>query len=274
MGYFLNKTIGLMCYRDKRDNDSVMKSLSKTAQAAGLSCVTMPESLSQLAPSLFDEYSKKLDFIVSLGGDGSVLEASELAARLNVPLLGVNNGRVGFLTEIEISEFEQTLSCIYSGNFALDKRMLLKCEALGLEYVNLNDFIVYKKSLSGVVQLEVKIDGMSTGEAFCDGIVVSTATGATAYSISAGGSIIAPGLDVLLVTPICPHSLCFKPIVASPDSIIEITAHSDSFLACAGENVNDIPAGTMVRLSRSELTCDFITLKKRNLYSLIRTKLT
>ena len=237
-------------------------------------CAAFPESVKEIDFPFLNIENSPIDFVISLGGDGSVLIASQLSASRNVPLLGVNNGRIGFLTEIEIGEFGKALDCIAAGEYSLDKKMMLSCHTGIDEYTGLNDFTVYKKAFAEVVNISVDINGIDAGSMFCDGVIVSTPTGATAYSISAGGPLIAPGLDCILITPICPHSLSFRPIVASADSIVRIHAYSNCALACAGTSVADINSGETVVISRSEKSCDFLRLKKHNIYSLVRQKLT
>lgn len=269
-----NRTVGFICHRNKGNNSSVLKELAQIAQRLGIRSATFPEVARNIDFPFLNIEEVNVDFIAAIGGDGSVIWASEFASKHNRPLIAINNGRVGFLTEIEIKEFESALTRIYSGDYTIDKRMMISCNVQDAEYVSLNDFTVYKKSFAGVVQLKIAIDGIDAGEVFCDGVVVSTPTGATAYSISAGGPVIAPGLNALIVTPICPHSLCFRPIVADADSVVKITVKTDGFLACAGEAVNDIAAGSVITVKRSDLVCDFLILREHNIYSLIRSKLT
>lgn len=269
-----NKTIGFVFHNTKRNNNDIILSFAKTANERGFSCAAYKDNAKEINFPFLDIEKCRLDYVFALGGDGSVISASSLAAERSVPLLGINNGRIGFLTELEISDFVIALDRITAGDFALDKKMMLKCTVDGDDIITLNDFTVYKKSFAETINLSISVNGIDAGNVFCDGIVVSTPTGATAYSISAGGPIVAPGLECILITPICPHSLCFRPIVASADSVINISMLSDSMLACAGHILLDIDLGKTITITKAAQTCDFMVFKEHNIYSLIREKLT
>ena len=268
MDILKTKKIGFIYHPAKRDNDAVIERLALLARESGFLCVA--KGYAEFADS--DDCSE-VDFMVVLGGDGSVITASDFAADYGVPLLGVNNGRVGFLTEVEISEFALALEKIKLGEFTLEKKMMLECSLFGEHYSCLNDFTVYKKNVAEVAHLNISVDGKSTGDILCDGVVISTPTGATAYSLSAGGPIIAPGLDCILITPICPHSMCVRPIVARADSEVLVTAYSECLLARAGDFNVQLHSGDNVLLKKSDVTCDFITFEEHNPYSLVRQKL-
>ena len=270
----MRKTIGFIFHINKQNNSEVIYSLALMAQEMGISCAAFSEAREKIDFPFLPLETTDVDFIVSLGGDGSVLSASDFASYKQVPILGINNGRVGFLTEIEISDFSSALTRIYNNDFSIYKRMMLSCSVNEREFISLNDFTIYKSFFAGIAHLNITINGIYAGEVFCDGIVISTPTGATAYSISAGGPIIAPGLDAILVTPICPHSLSVRPIVTSPDSQIDICCISDGVLARAGETAYMLNAGSKITLKAAKSSCDFISLSEYNLYSLIREKLT
>ena len=265
--------VGFIFYNAKRNNDEVIVQFAEAAKRRGLDCAAFSSETRHIDFPFLDLESTDVDFAVVLGGDGSVLTASDFASERNIPLLAVNNGRVGFLTSVEISSFDSVLDRILCGDFTIEKKMMLSCTFHEKTLTSLNDFTVYKSNIMNVAQLAVSIDGTDAGSLFCDGIIVSTPTGSTAYSISAGGPIIAPGLDVIAVTPVCPHTLCFKPIVARADSVIEIKALSDCVLARAGTAPLNIERGETLTFKRSSRTSDFFVFGKDNIYSLIREKL-
>ena len=214
------------------------------------------------------------DLMVAMGGDGTILRAAGYAAEKEVPLLGINFGRVGFLSEIDVESFSTALDAIKKEEFTLDRCMMLACCINGGEPVHcLNEAVLYRKNFSGVVSINVNINGSDAGTVSCDGLIVSTPTGATGYTISAGGSIIAPGLDAAIITPICPHTLSFRPIIASNDSVIRLSQQQEGFLAMDGIEVHRIMPGDVIDIIRSERCVNFIRLGERNLFNLIRTKL-
>ena len=267
------KTIGFVLHSRKRNNVEIVSQLADSAKSRGYLCSATKDTMEWTDYPFLSFEDVGADLVVSLGGDGSVLLASQYAVEKGVPLLSINNGRVGFLTEIEISEFEKALDRVEKGDYGIYRRMMLRCDFRDSAYIGLNDFTVHKKSFAEVAHLSIEIDGINAGDCFCDGIVISTPTGSTAYSISAGGPVIAPNMDCILVTPICPHSIAFRPIVASDRSKVVITAKENCMLATGGTSASEIPAGESVLIQKAEKYCDFIVLNEKNLYSLIREKL-
>ena len=214
------------------------------------------------------------DIMVAMGGDGTILRAAGYSAEKGVPLLGINFGRIGFLSEIDVEKFSTALDAIKEDSFTIDKCMMLACCINGGEAVHcLNEAVLYRKNFSGVVSINVKINGADVGTVSCDGLIVSTPTGATGYTISAGGPIIAPGLDAAIITPICPHTLSFRPIIASDDSVVRLSQQQEGFLAMDGIETHRIMPGDVIDITRSRRSVNFIRLGERNLFSLIRTKL-
>ena len=214
------------------------------------------------------------DLMVAMGGDGTILRAADYAAEKGVPLLGINFGRIGFLSEIDVESFSAALDNIKADRFTMDSCMMLSCRVNGGEPMHcLNEAVLYRKNFSGVVSINVNINGADAGTVSCDGLIVSTPTGATGYTISAGGPIIAPGLDAAIITPICPHTLSFRPIITSKDSVVRLTLKQEGFLAMDGIETQRIVPGDVIDITRSELSANFIRFGERNLFKLIRTKL-
>ena len=268
-----NMHLGFILHSAKGNNAQIAGELAEQAHALGFLCSAEKDAKDASGYPFLDIERENIDFVISVGGDGSVLSASDFAAQRGVPLLAVNNGRVGFLTEIEPKDFGAAIIALRDGKYRTVARMMLECTAGNKAFTSLNDFTAYKKSFAEVAHLNISVDGIDAGDVFCDGIVVSTPTGATGYSISAGGPIIAPGMDCVLITPICPHSLGFRPIVAKDTSVVRIKAYSDCLLARAGEPAAEISTGDSITIKKSEMKCEFVVLGEKNLYSLIRSKL-
>lgn len=266
--------IGLICKPDKGGASIGLERIAHILEKHNIGLASSPKYISNPSVEFSDIEENDIDFVVAVGGDGTMLMASKYASAKGVPLLGINMGRVGFLNEIEIDEFESALKRICIGDYKLNKRMMLNCVDLGNSYDSLNDFTVYKSSFTEIADVGIEINGVYAGRVFCDGLVVSSPTGATAYSISAGGPVISPGIDVIIITPICPHSLAFRPIVAGCDSKIELTVHSDGCFASDGTVIRSLKKNERVTITKSTRTCDFIELNNKNIYSLIREKLT
>jgi len=268
--------IGFIFHKEKPESIPVMITVLDTAQKHGFECAVDPQCINYFPKhQLSSIESSPLDFLVVLGGDGTILRASALAASFQIPLLGVNLGRIGFLSEISVIEFDTALSAIKKGEYRLEHRMMLGCSINGdAEYYCLNDFLLYKHSFSGVAHVNISINGLDAGSAFCDGLIVSTPTGATGYSISAGGPVISPGLDVSIITPICPHSLYMRPIVSPADADLCFVMQSEGYLSADGQQIAEIGASDIVRITKASIGTEFIRFGEGNLYQLIRDKLT
>ena len=215
------------------------------------------------------------DAMVVIGGDGSLIHNAGWASRSGVPLLGVHSGRVGFLAETDEPHFEDALARLVRGEYLVEHRSMLSCTVNGGEpYHCLNDFLVFKHSFSGVAQIEVLIDGLTAGTVFGDGVVVATPTGATAYSLSAGGPILAVGHEAMVITPICSHTLYMRPVVADMSAVVTMRILDRGVVAADGERVCELKGGDTVSVTRSSRTVGFIRLEQANLYQRIREKLT
>lgn len=228
--------------------------------------------------SLFDgeETLKDPDnsVMIAVGGDGNFIRTAHTACRLHVPLFGVNCGRVGFLTEWTEDRFSDVLERLRTHSYAIEERAMLSVGINGEPVRScFNDLLVYKSSFSGVTELSLEINGQQMGDLFGDGIVVATSTGSTGYSLSAGGPILADGLEALVVTPICAHTLHFRPTVCSLDSTVAIRMGGEGYLAADGDRFSAVSRGDRITVTRSKDVVKLMTFQKRNLFRLITEKL-
>jgi NAD+ kinase len=176
------------------------------------------------------EMAKVVDLAIVMGGDGTMLNIARTLSPFQVPLIGVNQGRLGFLTDLTLDNMQDTIVDMLEGRFVTEHRLLLQARVMredvevftGLAF---NDVVVHRSHASSLVEFEVRIDGEYLYNQRADGLIVSTPTGSTAYSMSAGGPILHPGLDVLALVPICPHSLSNRPIVVKGSSVLELLMH-------------------------------------------------
>ncbi len=250
----------------------ILAKLIVCAEAMGVECVcaTDTEELSKLAKS--DGASALC--LVTLGGDGTILRAVGAAALTDTPILGINLGRVGFFSEIGAEEFENALIRIMSGEYHIERKRMLSCCVNDVCVGDcLNDFTLHRQSLSSIVQLEYDIDGDEVGNLMADGLIISTPSGSTGYTISAGGSVVAPRLECILVTPICPHSLTVRPIVTGFDSVITVKSKGECQLIADGRNLCKIDPEDVATVFDADKSVGFIRFKKRNIFKLIREKL-
>lgn len=194
--------------------------------------ITLPsQAYFDIAPA--DTLAKRCDLIVVVGGDGSILQASRLVAETDTPILGVNRGRLGFLADVHPDELEQHLTSVMFGQYHLDKRFLLSMQIFEngrmiAEDVALNDVVLHAGKSVHTIDYQLAIDGQAVYRHHADGLIVSTPTGSTAYSLSAGGPIIHPSLDAICLVPMYPHTLSSRPIVVAGSSRIEIIVHKDN----------------------------------------------
>ena len=170
---------------------------------------------------------KKADYAIVFGGDGTILSAARDLSQANVPVIGVNVGRLGFLAEFSVDEMIQLIDDIIDGKMRIEKRMIIKSciERAGerkLCSTAINDMVIAAGAPFNMVELKMKVDGQALAGCVGDGVIISTPTGSTAYNLSAGGPILSGDLSAIVITPLCPHSLSFRPIVISSESVIEI----------------------------------------------------
>lgn len=220
------------------------------------------------------------DVAVTVGGDGTIIHAAKYSARQNTPLIGVNVGRLGFAAEVEPNETESLLR-ILKGEYRTESRILLDVEVVkggkSKHYLAVNDAIIARGQLSKIVDLKLSLDGEEIANYRADGLLFATPTGSTAYSLSAGGPIVAPQMDCLMMTPVCPHSLFSRSVLFSGESELSITVKIPSECCCVltidGEKNVDILAEDKVIIKKSDLRLNLISLYKRNFYKRLNEKL-
>ena len=222
---------------------------------------------------------EKADFAVTLGGDGTILKCAGIAARYDVPVLGINLGRLGFMAELDIDELD-LLELAAAGKYQLDTRMMLDVSIINDGAARYTDCALNDAVVSGaqrVVDLAVSANGEPLTRFMGDGVIVSTPTGSTAYACSAGGAIIEPHIENIAVTPICPHNLHIRQLILSGGSAVQITPLGTSgygaFLTVDGRGGVPLETGEHAEITRSERVCKLIRVKKRNFYKIISEKL-
>ena len=261
----------------KTGSDGVLRKATEIAARSGYQCKVYEDASCMFADCI-EEDEDEPACIVTIGGDGTTLRAVSHAVNQGIeiitPILGINLGKIGFFSETSIEGFEETLKQFSEGDYTIETDRMLKASFKdGREFFALNDFLAYKSGFSSVSHIELGVDGADVGMIHGDGIIVSSRLGSTGYSISAGGPVVAPNLDVILVTPVCPHSLTVRPIAAAFDSVIEINAQSDCVMYADRISTVQVPAGTGFTVSGCNKQVGFIRTKKRNVFRLIRERL-
>ena len=245
---------------------SACRRLMNAAEADGFSCSLLHEDGISA--------SGNETAIVAVGGDGNFIRTAQIACRNGIPLFGVNCGRVGFLTEWTEESFAEALQMLKDGAYTVRERAMLAVNVNG-EHLHdcFNDLLIYKHSFSGVMKLSLEINGQAAGDLFGDGLIVATSIGATGYSLSAGGPIVADGLETMIVTPICAHTLHFRPMVCTMESNVEVTMDGKGVLAADGDRFRTVTRNDRITVTRSTLVTKLMTFRDRNLFRLISEKL-
>ncbi|MGE4498461.1 MAG: NAD(+)/NADH kinase [Deferribacterales bacterium] len=233
------------------------------------------------APADDDEIREKSDLIVVLGGDGTLISAARLLGAAETPVLGVNLGRLGFLTETRVDDVVSALDDFLNDDYRIEKRMKLHChlEEEGertLEIEVLNDVVINKSDLARIIEMEVYINGDFVNRYRADGLIISTPTGSTAYNLAAGGPIVHPETETIIISPICPHALTNRPIVISDNSNITIKLRSwdeNVSITYDGQVWRSIDPKMTITVKKAKSPTVLVVPKDKNYYSLLREKL-
>jgi NAD+ kinase len=228
-----------------------------------------------------DELAAKVDLMLVLGGDGTMIATSRLVGDSEVPVLGVNYGRLGYLAEFRIEELYPALETILVGKFAIEKRVMLTVELhRGWEQVSrnrvLNDIVINKGALARIIEIEALINEQFVNSFRADGLIVASPTGSTAYNLSAGGPVVYPSMNAIIITPICPFTLSNRPIVVPDESQIELrlkTPNEDVLLTLDGQVGLPLKPEDRVLIRKSRATFNLVQPMNRNYFEVLREKL-
>ena len=224
---------------------------------------------------------QRLDFAVSLGGDGTLLQMARYLAPLGVPAFGINFGKLGFLAEIDLRGMYKAISRLSQGNYTIETRSMLLASVLRNGEViaqahALNDHVLAKGMFSKLAHMMLFINGKLSGKYAADGLIIATATGSTAYSLSAGGPLVMPELDVSVITPVCAHSLANRALIIPMTEKIElkpVPGSEEMLLSADGENVIEVPNDTMVHIEKCPYDMKLVRLTSRDYYQTWQQKL-
>ncbi|MBE6976039.1 MAG: NAD(+)/NADH kinase [Ruminococcaceae bacterium] len=273
-------------YRD-RDFATVRKA-AKILEEAGIEAkICLPFEVDRtfqlprdLRFSRLDREMNSADMIICFGGDGTILHMAKTATRSGIPILGVNIGTMGFMAELEATELED-LKRLAAGQYSIDSRMMLDVTVLRdrdiiFHDMCLNDAVITKGGIARIVHLAVQCDGVQAMECGGDGLIVATPTGSTAYSLSAGGPIVEPEANSILITPICAHDVVSRCIVASDKRVIKVglsrNARRNAFLSVDGGKALKLNMGDVVTIKKSNCQTQLVRLKDRSFYDVVNLK--
>jgi NAD+ kinase len=276
--------VGVVAKLRAREAQGVVRTLVKWLKARGIEA-HLEASLAVKIPSdgsfTLEKFPRELSLIVVLGGDGTLLSVARAMGSKQIPILGVNLGSLGFLTDVALKDLYSALEAIVRGEGAIDNRMMLaatlerKGRVVASETV-LNDAVITKGAIARIIEIGVEIDRQFVANIRADGLIVSTPTGSTAYSLAAGGPILHPLLDAMILTPICPHTLTYRPVVVSDDAEIELTLRGDSgevYATFDGQTSQQMEPGDVVRVKKSRSGVKLVSLPEKNYFQILRNKL-
>lgn len=227
------------------------------------------------------ELAKQAECVIVLGGDGTLLSSARTIGALGKPIFGVNLGQLGFLTEIELPDLTPALERLISGQFEIEDRMMIQAEVYRngekiSNFYGLNDAVITKGAFARLIRLKTFVNSEYVDIYPADGLIISTPTGSTAYSLSAGGPLVAPNLELMLVTPICPHTLYSRPVVVDKDSEVTVelqVTQAEVMLTIDGQSGIQLMPLDQVVVRKAPFAAKFLKLNKRSFYEILRKKL-
>jgi len=259
--------VGLVANPEKETSQELVRAAVALIEKSGRTAV-MDTDTAKLAESV--------DLLMVFGGDGTMLRVAREIAGSNTPIVGINTGSLGFLTDVQAHQLSQALEEIWAGKTQLETRPLI--EAIGPAFTKsaLNDFVITRGPLPRLIELEVAVNGEALTRYRCDGLIVCSPTGSTAYSLAAGGAIISPDAEVFAVTPICPHTLSNRSVIVSLSSIIRVKALSErveTILSADGQPPTTLAPGAEITIRRSRHSIRLLHLAGSSFFDTLRRKL-
>jgi NAD+ kinase len=265
------KRIGILAHPLRPNTAPIAQSVAESLAARGIeSWVRTAWDASRAQPLVHGS-----DLVVAIGGDGAMLRAARVCAPEHVPVLGINTGRLGFLTEISPEDWPRGLESLLEGRYWIEQRMMIRCDVKHNNTVvghsdALNDVVISRGAIAKSVQLETYIDGGWATTYHCDGLIVATPTGSTAYALAVGGPILPPELKNILVVPVAPHLSMDRPMVLSQGATVEVVVDphtvTEVVLTVDGELLANLESSDLVMIRASDSTSQFVRLRDRNYF--------
>ena len=279
------KKVAIISKPGKPELSAILPQLFEWLHAHGYQVLMDPETGAYINSSEVFERAKiaeqSPDFAIVLGGDGTLLAAARAVAHAGVPILGINLGSLGFLTEVALAEMYAALEAVNADNCSREQRSMLHCQLMRSrkcigEYSALNDVVVAKAAIARIADFDLYLNGIFVSNYKADAVIISTPTGSTAYSLASGGPILAPDVDAIVITPVSPHSLTNRSLVVRDAACFEIvvnTSPEQSYLTVDGQVGTALEAGDRVTCRKSDDHVILLRLKNKNFYDVLRTKL-
>jgi NAD+ kinase len=276
--------IGIIPKKQDLRVQSILKDIVPWLQSRGIKIFLDQSSAEQRTRGICvgppEDLVKQVDMVSVFGGDGTLLYAARLIGASGIPIIGINLGSLGFLTEVKLDEMHDAFELVLSGNYQLEERVLLNVEVIRDEqvlaqFLALNDAVINKGALARMIELEVSVNSQPVLFTRADGLIISTPTGSTAYSLAAGGPILYPTLDAFIVAPICPHTLTNRPVVIPDKDVVTVCLRrgADVMLTVDGQVGMPLQPQDYLRVRRAESTLKLVLPFGNNFFKLLREKL-
>ena len=278
-------SVGVIGHPDLTLKPDLVRNICKWVEASGrkvfldnsLGSITRGKSIVLPNPS---ELSRMCDLMLVIGGDGTVLRVARDTAGSNVPLLGINAGRLGFLTSAAADDAKKALKTLWAGKYIIDPLPLIEATARlrgnKIKTIALNDILISRGANPRLIEMKVLVDGEPLTDYRCDGLIVATPAGSTAYSLAAGGAVVSPRAEVLTLNPICPQALSNRPLIVGFSSTIEVTIlkhRAETYLSADGQMQAQLETNDTVRIKRSRQKARLIRLQGNSFFETLRHKL-
>jgi NAD+ kinase len=277
------KKIGIICKQGRKEPQEILQELLPLIKKNGSETFVDSETAAALKINGFsrEDIASRVDLVLVLGGDGTMLSVSRLVAEKGIPILGINLGSLGFITEVSRDEIFSTVNKMLNDGCAIEERLMLSAAVHRdgkklTEYTVLNDVVINKGAVARIIDLETNINGSYVTTFKADGLIISTPTGSTAYSLSAGGPILYPTLESIVLTPICSHTLTNRPIVLPDNFKIEIIIRKisgDVFLTLDGQVGFSLMMGDVIEINKADYKTKLLVPLERDYFRVLRTKL-
>jgi len=268
----------LMTHPNRRDQIAVAEKIVSVLHAEGMAVSTEPWLISAIGNHTEFDRNSKPDFIIAVGGDGTFLTAVQTALKWDIPLLGVNTGHIGFLIEVNLDQLPTICKRLKTGEYTIESRMTLDVVRKGeVLKTALNDVVISRAGYARLIAVKASVERELVARYMADGLIISTPTGSTGYSLSAGGPIVCPGVDCILLSPICPHSLQHRPVVADAAHVITVELDCEPEqqvqLDVDGKMVCKLDTRELISIRKSDNKVKLFNFGTQSFFHRIRDKL-
>lgn len=271
--------IALFPNEKKKQSFEIAIRIREFLEGKGIVVVAEEEKADAIrAQRIGDVDPRQIQYLISMGGDGTLLRISHRFSHLDAPILGINLGHLGFMADVPVNDIFPSLQDLLNGAFTIEERLIIKASKVHSQthLDAVNDIVLHRGSNYSLIELAIHVEGTYVNTFVADGIIIATPNGSTAYSLAAGGPIVSPGLDAILITPICPHTISNRPIVLSANQKIEIqylSPYDPIDIRADGLDAFSLNSGETVQFVKSKRKFKLVNLQRHDYFSTLRTKL-